>query len=105
MSFSCASRVFAASSVLKNEKKLSLDKSHYTYKYSAQLIRKRGIFKKHLSMPLLRIICWAIIFLTRIRFPPGVSIAGNLLLLWQNNQLRDRSLFIPGVGTEEIWVG
>jgi hypothetical protein len=27
------------------------------------------------SMPLLRVICWAIIFLTRIRFPPGVSIA------------------------------
>ena len=26
-------------------------------------------------MPLLRVICWAIIFLTRIRFPPDVSIA------------------------------
>ena len=62
-----------------------------------QITRKRGIFKKHLvynkylfiylflvyflytkcflNMPLLRVICWAIIFLTRIRFPPGVSIA------------------------------
>jgi hypothetical protein len=31
-------------------------------------------------MPLLRVICWAIIFLTRIRFPPGVSIADMKLI-------------------------
>ena len=34
-----------------------------------------------LYMPLLRIIWWAIIFLTRIRFPPGVSIADILYML------------------------
>ena len=38
-----------------------------------KIIRKRGIYSYFLNMPLLRIICWAIIFLTRIRFPPGVS--------------------------------
>ena len=30
-------------------------------------------------MPLLRVICWAIIFLTRIRFLPGISIADNYM--------------------------
>jgi hypothetical protein len=65
-----------------------------------QITRKRGIFKKHLAcnvtkrysiniflytkcflnMPLLRVICWAIIFLTRIRFPPGVSIGDNYVV-------------------------
>ena len=38
-----------------------------------------------ISMPLLRIICWAIIFLTRIRFPPGVSIADILRKRYGNN--------------------
>ena len=29
----------------------------------------------------------------------------NLLRQSISNHIRDRSLFIPGVGTEEIWVG
>ena len=29
-------------------------------------------------MALLKVICWAIIFITRLRFPPGKSLASNL---------------------------
>ena len=38
-------------------------------------------------MPLLRVICWAIIFLTRIRFPPDVSIADVILHTYNKNTL------------------
>ena len=44
-------------------------------RYSINIFYIPNVF---LNMPLLGVICWAIIFLTRIRFPPGVSIADTL---------------------------
>ena len=40
-------------------------------------------------MALLRVFCWALIFITRLRFPPGESLANVLKRCYNNESLAD----------------
>ena len=33
------------------------------------------LYYKPLNMPILRVFCWALLFLLRLQFPPGTSVA------------------------------
>ena len=41
------------------------------------------LYYKPLNMPILRVFCWALLFLFRLRFPPGTSVAR--ILRFSNN--------------------
>ena len=45
-------------------------------------------------MALLRILCWTLIFLTRLRFPPGKSIAIKLKIIELEKKKIQLALFL-----------
>ena len=50
-------------------------KSAYLQVYSIILMLRLELYYKPLNMPILRVFCWALLFLFRLRFPPGTSAA------------------------------
>ena len=56
-------------------------------------------------MPLLHILCWALIFITRLRFPPGQSLANVLKRSCNNEALMSQAQVKPEdfIKLQDLW--